>query len=341
MQMKSCEAAQVTNLCHQYYRLTFDRKMIFSESILGFYPVLAVGLLDIAVGAAIFLFVFTFVSSIFGQRGKAEITPEREIALAAGVSDRNTVFEMPMLQPLMWLMLVMVRQLPLSGIKEKIRRTLIAAGSPNFYTSDEYLAVVMLWGLIIAFVLEVAHVIFLDGISVVLVLVGFLAGVGGMIYHLHDKAAKRIRMIGRRLPYTLDLIALAMGAGATFTEAVRTVVGEDPDHPFNVEFQTVLAEIELGTTRRQALMNMSDRIPLEALRSIVASIIQAEALGTPLSNVLKQQAGLMRLQRSVRAEKLAASASVRILLPSLLILFSVILAVFGTIIIRGLKGDLF
>jgi len=166
-------------------------------------------------------------------------------------------------------------------------------------------------------------------------------GTAAMLYHLHGSATKRTRDISRRIPYTLDLIALAMGAGATFTEAVRTVVREDPEHPFNVELNTVLAEVDLGTTRRQALKNMSDRIPLEALRAIVGAIIQAEGLGTPLADVLKEQANLLRLQRSVRAEKLAAAASVRILVPSLLILVSVVLTVFAPVIIRGLKGELF
>ncbi len=296
--------------------------------------------LKIVTGAAIFLFVFVFIMAIFGQRGRAEITPEREIALAAGAADRSTVFETPLLQPVMWLLLVTARQLPIPGIKVKLRRTLIAAGSPNFYTPDEFIAVGMLWGVIIAIILEVVSVKFMSGVSIVLPVVGFLIGIVGIAYHLYGKASNRIRQIGRRIPYTLDLIALAMGAGATFTEAARTVVGEDPDHPFSVELNTVLAEIDLGTTRRQALMNMSDRIPQESLRSIVAAIIQAESLGTPLSDVLKQQASLMRLMRSVRAEKLAASASVRILIPSLLILLSVVLAVFATIIIKGVMGEL-
>ena len=143
------------------------------------------------------------------------------------------------------------------------------------------------------------------------------------------------------MPYTLDLVSLAMGAGATFTEAVRTVVREDPEHPFNVELNTVLAEVGLGTTRQQALRNMIDRIALESLRSIVAAIIQAEALGSPLSDVLKGQADLMRLQRSVRAEKLAAQASVRILLPGVLILVSVVLTIFAPLIILAVRGELF
>jgi tight adherence protein C len=226
-------------------------------------------------------------------------------------------------------------------VKAKLYETLVAAGNPNAYTSDEFLAVAMLWGLILGALLEGANLLVGHGFSLAMPIIGFLAGVAIVIYNLHSSAATRVRLIGRRVPYTLDLVSLAMGAGATFTEAVRTVIREDAKHPFNVELNTVLAEVELGTTRAQALRNMSDRVPLESLRSIVASIIQAEGLGTPLSDVLKGQASLMRLQRSVRAEKLAAAASVRILVPSLLILMSVVLTVFAPIIIRAVKGELF
>lgn len=299
------------------------------------------GAFRVVVAAAIFAFVVLIVLAVFGQRGRTEMTPQREAALATGHADRRTVFEMPLTQPLMWLLLLAARRLPLRKLKAWIRKTLVAAGNPNFYTADEYLAVALLWGLVMAGVLEVANLVLFGSLSIVMLPFGFLVGLGGHIYHLHGKAAKRVKLISRRVPYTLDLIALAMGAGATFTEAIRTVVREDTQHPFSVELNTVLAEMDLGTTRAQALRSLSDRVPLESLRSIVAAIIQAEALGSPLSIVLKEQANLMRLQRSVRAEKLAAAASVRILVPSLLILISVVLAVFAPIIIRGLKGELF
>ncbi|KPK85938.1 MAG: hypothetical protein AMJ81_02380 [Phycisphaerae bacterium SM23_33] len=299
------------------------------------------GLLRLTAAVALMAFVSVLVVAVFGQRGQAEMTPEREVALATGHADRHTVFEMAGLQPLMWLLLSLARTIQARQLKLKLRRILVAAGSPNFYTADEYLAVAMLWGLVGAAVLEGVNILVARSVSYTLPLVGFLAGTAAAIYWLHTRAAKRVREISRRMPYTLDLIALAMGAGATFTEAVRTVVHEDPDHPFNVELNSVLAEIDLGNTRRDALKNLADRVPLENLRSIIAAIIQAESLGTPLSDVLKQQATLLRLQRSVRAEKLAAAASVRILLPSLLIMMSVVLAVFAPIIIRAIRGELY
>jgi tight adherence protein C len=302
--------------------------------------------LRILVGLLICFAVAALVAGIFGQKGSIEMSPERRVALATGHADRHTFFDTGATQPLMWLLLALARRLPVRGLRKWLRTTLVAAGSPNFYTPDEVIAMSMLWGLTVGILLEAAGLLTgggdRDAASVILTMIlGLAAGSGGYLFSLHNKAANRIREIARRVPYTLDLIALAMGAGATFTEAIRTVIREDPNHPFNVELNTLLAEVDLGTTRALALVNLSARIPLETLRSIVAAITQAESLGTPLSGVLKEQADLMRLQRSVRAEKLAAAASVRILLPSLLILMSVVLAVFAPIIIRAIKGELF
>ena len=127
---------------------------------------LAVDVLSILSAALIFAFVLTFVLAIYGQRGKVEITPEREIALAAGAADRRTVFEMPLLQPIMWLLLQVVKQLPIRKSKEKIYRMLVAAGSPNFYTPEEYLAVALLWGCAIAIILEILNLMFLSLIHI-------------------------------------------------------------------------------------------------------------------------------------------------------------------------------
>jgi tight adherence protein C len=118
-------------------------------------------------------------------------------------------------------------------------------------------------------------------------------------------------------------------------------VHEDSEDPFNVELKTALAEIELGTTRRRALENLAARVPLDSVRSIIASVVQAEELGTPLHDVLHNEATLMRLHRSVKAENTAAVASIRIMIPGLLILLSVILTVFAPFIVKAItRGGL-
>jgi len=310
-------------------------------------PVLAAGpagwdpLWDGALSVGIFLAVLLLILAVFGNPGRIEISPERQAALLAGHTDRRTVFEYPATRPVMWLLLAASHRLATPKLKDWLRRQLVAAGSPKFYTPEEYLALAFLTGLILAGAIELIHVLFYGTYGWVLPLGGFAAGFALTLYQIHDQASSRIRLISKRLPYALDLIALAMGSGATFTEAVRTVTRHGKDDPFHVELRALLTELDLGTTRRRALQNLAARVPLESLQSIVASVVQAEELGSPLGDVLRDQATLLRLQRSVRAENAAAVASVRILIPCLLLVFAVILAIFGAPIVQAVRGGLF
>ena len=298
--------------------------------------------MQIGLSVGVFACAFMFVLGIFGQPGDVKVSPQRQAALALGHSDRRTVFEYALTRPLMWVLLAMSHRLSLPHLKRWLRSTLTAAGSPEYYTAEEYLALSLLGGFGLGCIMVMFIMILMNGhVSLFIFAVGFLFGFGLTVYGIYDKATKRIRQIAKRIPYAMDLIALAMGAGATFTEAVQTVVQEKGEEPFNVELKALLAEMDLGTTRRRALENMAERIPLDQFRSIISSVVQAEELGTPLADVLHQQANLLRLQRSVRAENAAAVASVRILVPSLLILMAVVLAVFAPMILRAISGGLY
>ncbi len=296
---------------------------------------------DWILSVGIFLATALLILAVFNQPGQAKLSPQRAAAIATGHSDRRTVFEYGLSRPVMWLLLRVSHSINLPRAKAWLARKLVAAGNPNYYTPNEYLALSMLGGLVLAGVGEICHLMIFQQFSVGIVLAGLMVGFVAVIYTLHDRASKRLHAIARRLPYALDLISLAMGAGASFAEAVRTIVRETPDDPLNVEFRALLAEMELGTTRRVALENLAERIPIESIRSLIAAVTQAEELGTPLGSVLHDQATLLRLERSVRAENLAAKASVRILVPCLLLVMAVILVVFGPMIIQVAKEGLF
>ncbi len=296
---------------------------------------------DVVISVGIIVDITLLIVAVFGQEAKPQLSPEREAALAMGHTDRRTVFESPLIRHMMWLVLGLSHRANVPRVKRWIRHRLVAAGNPDYYTPEEYLAIAMATGIIMALILSVAWGVALGSFSLLPILFGLLAGAGLTLSQLHSRAEKRLRLIWKRIPYSLDLISLAMGAGATFTEAVETVVREESDDPLNVEFKTMLAEMDLGSTRTKAMRSLGDRVPLESLRNIVASVIQAEDLGTPLGEVLHQQASLLRLHRSVRAENAAAVASVRILVPSLLILIAVVLAIFGPAMLRIAERGLF
>jgi tight adherence protein C len=298
--------------------------------------------IDLGLSILMFATVFLFVRGLLGHPGKVTVSPQREAALATGHTDRRTLFEKPISRTLMWPLLALAHGLSAPRLKDRLRATLVSAGSPEYYTAEEYLAVAMFNGILAGVVLVVTWMLLAEGvISLFCFALGFAGGFILTIIQIKDKAGKRLRLISKQIPYSLDLIALAMGAGATFTEAVQTVIREKTEDPFNVELKALLAEMDLGTTRRKALENMSERVPLDPLRSIISSVIQAEELGTPLSEVLHSQANLLRLHRSTYAENAAAVASIRILVPSLLILMAVILALFAPMILKGVRGGLY
>lgn len=307
----------------------------------------AAGWLDWLLSAGLLATTALLVVSIFGQSGQVQLSPQRAAAIATGHTDRRTAFESPVFRPILWLLLRVAYRLNVPAAKRWLGRQLTAAGSPNYYTPEEYLALSLLAGLALGGVLEIMQFLLTGQFSSMALLLGLVVGVTLSVYQIAEKASRRLREITRELPYALDLVSLAMSAGATFTEAVGTIIREQPpddadeEAPLNVELRALLAEIDLGTTRRDAMGNLARRVPLTSIQGLVASVIQAEELGTPLSDVLRDQATLLRMQRSVRAENLAAAASVRILIPCLLLVMAVILTIFGPAIIRTVTGGLF
>ncbi len=297
-------------------------------------------LLQILVSLFIFIGVALPIYALFLYPVPAEPPVHRRFAKALGV-DRETIFENQLLAPIMNLGLAITARLNMPGTRAKIRQYLDATGNPSGYSVQEYLAICIvsaailgLVSVMLVFAADSALALF---VGPVMTVVGFLVP----IYALQDAGMRRCRKIGKQLPYTLDLVALTMAAGSTFTEAVQTLIRDDPEDDLNQELALVLSEVELGTPRAAALAHMADRIPLESLRSIVGAVNQAETLGTPLSTILKLQSDMLRMHRGVQAEKLSASASLRILVPSMLILVAVVIIVFAPMIIRGMQGSLF
>jgi len=271
--------------------------------------------------------------------------PEADFDAAFRVSvdnlNRRTLFDIPELRPVLWPFHQIARRISVESLRRRVLKNLRASGNPNAYSPDEYLTLCVLSGLAAAVIAAVLEFVLLQQMPHVLVLLAaVIVGFWLCLYALSGRAAKRLREINIQLPYALDLLAMTMQAGATFYEAARTVASEDVDQPLNQELSTVVREIEFGRSRQEALQHFADRIPLKSLGSIIAAVLQAEQLGTPLAEVLVLQANLLRMYRSMRAEKALGEATVKLLVPSMLIFISVILIIFGPVIVRYSRGEL-
>ncbi|HVL81227.1 MAG TPA: type II secretion system F family protein [Actinomycetota bacterium] len=134
------------------------------------------------------------------------------------------------------------------------------------------------------------------------------------------RADSRQAQIRRALPETLDLLAIAVGAGLGLEAAIELVARKLPG-PLGEELHRFLQEVQLGASRREALANLRERTDVTELSTFALTLAQADALGTPLAEVLKAQAGEMRMLRRMRARETAAKTPVKLLVPLLLGIF--------------------
>lgn len=296
--------------------------------------------MQIIVSLLQFSAVFLLIYALFRNPPAKEPPLNRRIAVALGTGQRSTVFESPAVGPIMAAALEISRRIPFAELRQRVRRDLNAAGNPSGYSVDEYLAICLVAAAVLGIFSGIASLLVTGGLSFTAML--FMVAVGFFVplWTLGAEAKRRVSRIAKKLPYALDLIALMMGAGATFNEAIESIVRDDPEDDLNQELRIVQAEIEFGSSRALALFNMAERIGLESLHSIVGAINQSESLGSPLSDILKTQSITLRQHRTNMAEKAAAAASLKILIPSMLILIAVVLVVFGPLIVRGLGGRL-
>jgi len=223
-------------------------------------------------------------------------------------------------------------------ILPEIQREIQAAGLPRFWLPEEYLARAEILAVFAApfYVYFFVDLFGLVG-GVPVALAATLATVWVLRRRLAGRAARRLRLIKRRIPFLLDLLTLLMEAGSTLLGAMAQAVEEFKGHPVAEEFGRVLSDMNLGKTRTEAFQAMRDRLADDEITSIIGSIIQGETLGTPLANVFRTQADMLRVKRSQRAETVAGEAGVNMLLPGMLVMISTVVIIIGPFLMNYLK----
>jgi tight adherence protein C len=156
--------------------------------------------------------------------------------------------------------------------------------------------------------------------------------VGGMLPYLQLTGIEqeRRKRVQNGLPYVIDLLSLGLSAGLDFPGALRQVIEKSSSGSGDAliaELSLILQELEVGKTRKQALEQLSLRVPCEVVREFVGAVTQAEERGNPLGHVLEIQAEASRQRRSTRAEEAASRASVKMLGPMVLVFASILLLI--------------
>jgi len=197
----------------------------------------------------------------------------------------------------------------------RLRRKLDLAGNPERWDTDRVLAFKML-GLLIGGVTGFLVPLLFGNVLWALAFgVGLGAlGLFGPNLFLYQKAYDRSARITRELPDALDLLVISVESGLGF-DAALSQVARNTEGPLAEEFFRVLQEMQLGTGRSDAMRALADRTDVTDLRGFITSMVQADAFGIPIANVLRIQAREMRIRRSQRAEESAQKVPVKILFP--------------------------
>src|SRR5439155_22440632 len=173
------------------------------------------------------------------------------------------------------------------------------------------------------------------GIVLAIVLAGLTAWL--LRRNLASRARYRLVRSKRRLPFFLDLLTLLMEAGSSLLQALEEAVHDLRGQPVSQEFGRVLADIRLGRTRAEALLAMRDRLQDSEVGGVLGSILQGEHLGTPLAQVFRMQADVLRVKRSQRAEAIAGEAGVKMLLPGVLVMAATVIVILGPFVLNYLS----
>jgi len=109
--------------------------------------------------------------------------------------------------------------------------------------------------------------------------------------------------------------------------------------PFATELSRSLREIALGKSRRDALKELGDRTQVPDLMQFTNAVIQAEAMGSSIGQVLRVQSDQLRVRRRQRAEEQAYKAPVKMLFPLVMCIFpTLFIVILGPAIITIKEG---
>ena len=210
------------------------------------------------------------------------------------------------------------------GHRDDLALRLEAAGMASRLSPDQYLAlktVLAAVGVVVGFAIA--------GLSVGGFALALFLSAGSLFLPdllLVRAARARARRLTQHLPQMIDQIAISLEAGLAFDAAVAYFVRHGRS-PLVAELRLLLSEVRMGESRVQALRRLADRIPSDEMRSFVQTLVQSEGAGISRTAILRNQASDLRLRRQLEAEERAHKVPVKILFPTLIFIFPVMLIV--------------
>jgi tight adherence protein C len=161
------------------------------------------------------------------------------------------------------------------------------------------------------------------------ILAAIFLGVIGWVapgFIIQQRAEGRLYRIDRGMPELIDLLVVTVEAGLSLSAALQ-LAGERLKGALGDELRILLQEQRMGLTPVQALENMVGRCPTPAVESFARAMMQGQALGVSVGQILRSLAIEMRKRRRAHAEQQAQKAPIKMLFPLVFMIFPAMLIV--------------
>ena len=228
----------------------------------------------------------------------------------------NRPFSERVLDPLQARALKIGKRFTGSDSADRIRHKLDLAGNPGSWTVDRVIAGKVIGAVIGAVVLLGVSALLGTSVPIRIVMVagGLAVGFLAPNLYLYQVTYDRSARMQRELPDAIDLMTISVESGLGFDAAVQQV-STNTEGPLADELGRVLREMQIGQSRAEALRSFADRTTVPELRTFVSAMVQADAFGIPIAQVLRVQSSEIRVKRRQAAEQKAMQVPVKITIP--------------------------
>lgn len=216
--------------------------------------------------------------------------------------------------------------------REKLQKQLVMAG----YRQSYHLSVFMVIKFVCGALCLVGAALGLRNVfaSIPILHIGLICGgllIGLLIPEMIlDRLIKRRqKKLNRALPEALDLLVICTNAGYSLAASIQRVSNELVDvYPVMAsELQTTAHEMQVMGDTVAVLRRLADRTDIAAIRSLVATLVQTQQYGTPITQSLRTLAQSERTARMMSMEERAAKLSVKITFPMMVFILPTVMII--------------
>jgi tight adherence protein B len=253
------------------------------------------GLVAIVVFAVVALAAFTVGYRLDQRSARARLLRERLISAQKPAehepSEELALLRDEMLSEIPALDNLLRRSARVSGLQDTLWQADMSMRAGNFLV------------LCAAFGLVLALVALLFGVPAAFLWVAVMIGMVLPYSYLSYRRSKRFQKFEELFPQAIDTLARSVRAGHAFTTALEMISNEVPE-PVAGEFRKLFEEQKFGMPVRDALINLTQRVPLVDVKFFVTAVMLQRETGGNLAEILDNLSYVIRerfkIMRQVR-----------------------------------------